>query len=560
MTVTTGAQRRIALVLVALAVLAASCGNGAQEDESDAAATDAGGATEAPATAQATETADTTTTEADTSDTAGEWDTSATITVAGPGFGTNFDPHLRAGPLDLWQLRPLYDTLIRSGPGIVLEPNLATSWEYSEDGLTLTMELRDDVTFHDGSAFDAEAVVANITRAQDLPESSAARLLTSIAGVTAVDEFTVELELSEIDASLPGVLAGPPGMIVNPAMMGDDAAFAAGASGVGTGAYTLSEVVPGDFVRFDRYEDYWDAEVLARAPAVYDYRLVPDPSARLNGLRTQVFDAVHSSGMTADLDAEAESGDAVEFNPGLGYQVNAILLHPDQAPFDSLEVRQALAQGINFPEMIDTVLSADCGLAEQVWHEGHWAHNPDLEGTRVYDPEAARQLLADAGFADGLDMDLLAAPGTSFEATGNIFQAQLAEIGVNVTLQPLLLGDATAAFLDGEYPVLLMSFLAQDDPHVQIAEQLLGWDLVGEGPEVDELMGLIADARATLDLEERTALYRDIGALIHEQAWLIPYCYPRLGYAHSSAVAGFTEEAQVLNSLDPRFIGRLADA
>ena len=245
-------------VLVVGALAVAACGG----DDDDAVTEETGGADDEPAaTARRRRRDGGTDATADTSDASsarrghrrrrapdatafpqpeGEPDTEASFIYGYPITVSRLDPHRASISQDATTLFPVYDRLVHLSPTGDLIPGLAESWEFSEDGLTLTLHVRPDVTFHDGAALDAEAVKANLDRGKSIEGSSVATDLAAMESVTVVDPMTVAVQLSTPNVAIIGSFADRAGILVSPQAIADGVDL--DANMVGAGPYKM--VVP----------------------------------------------------------------------------------------------------------------------------------------------------------------------------------------------------------------------------------------------------------------------------------------------------------------------------
>lgn len=179
-----------------------------------------------------------------------------TLRVAFRAEVSTFDPFKGASGTDHMYLYPVFDTLVRFDDKLQPRPGLAESWDTS-DPKALVLRLRKNVKFHDGTPFNAEAVRFNLLRAQDKTVSSMASELGNVEAVEVVDAYTVKLRLKRPDASLVLAFTDRAGMMVSPTAMqklGDQF----GRTPVGAGEYKLVKWTPGDSVRLERFQDYWE--------------------------------------------------------------------------------------------------------------------------------------------------------------------------------------------------------------------------------------------------------------------------------------------------------------
>ncbi|MGY1824726.1 ABC transporter substrate-binding protein [Geodermatophilus sp. SYSU D00079] len=340
---------------------------------------------------------------------------------------STFDPHRSANPWDMVFFRLVYDQLIMLDANDELAPQLATSWEFVDGGTALVMELRDDVTFTDGTPFDAEAVKANLERAKTLETSALKGQLARVESVEAVEEFTVRINLNGPGGDLPNLFTDRLGSMISPAAFDNPDLDQ---NPVGSGMATLVEYVPGQHTRFDRNEEYWDPE--AAKAAHYEVLVQTSATTRFNMLQTGQAELTY-------LDpSQAEQAQAAGLNsaPSKSLSIMSINMNSGRAPFDDVRVRQAVQHAIDRQAIVDGVFF---GLGEpvaQYMPPDHWAYDPDVtpdDPQYGYDPERARELLAEAGHPDGVDFEFLVPSLDDHRAAAEAVVPMLAEVGLRAT-------------------------------------------------------------------------------------------------------------------------------
>ncbi|SNX94701.1 peptide/nickel transport system substrate-binding protein [Geodermatophilus sabuli] len=339
---------------------------------------------------------------------------------------STFDPHRSANPWDMVFFRLVYDQLIMLDENDELAPQLATSWEFVDDETALVLELRDDVTFIDGTPFDAEAVKANLERAKTLETSALKGQLARIESVEPTGEFTVRINLNGPGGDLPALFSSTAGSMISPAAF-DNADL--DQNPVGSGMATLVEYVPGQLTRYDRNEEYWDPD--AAKAAHYEILVQTSATTRFNMLQTGQAELTY-------LDpSQAEQAEAAGLNsaPSKSMSIMSMYMNTGKAPFDDIRVRQAVQHAVDRQVIVDGVFF---GLGEpvaQYMPPDHWAYNPDVtpEGEYGYDPERARELLAEAGYPDGVDFEFLVPSLDDHRAVAEALVPMLAEVGLRAT-------------------------------------------------------------------------------------------------------------------------------
>ena len=484
--------------------------------------------------------------------------------LASVGQPVNLTPGDITDGNSIYVQQQIYNYLVGNEPGeTTLAPELATEWTPSEDGLTWTFKLREGVTFHDGTPFNAEAVVFNINRWWD-PEfefgyrdsGSLYEIWTDLFGgfkgdeastlvdVRAVDDLTVEFEIAEPFAAFPAAISsGYFGMASPTAVqLGSDYGTPSGAA-VGTGPFVFESWVSGDRVTLTRYEDYWEEGMPKVEELVFSF--VEDPAARLAQLRAGTLD--FTVDLTPDQLTEIESDPSLEAVYRPSFNVGYLALNPSFEPLATKEVRQAIAQAINKPAIVDAFWG-DLGETD-----GNFVP-PSLEAYRAdvgdyeYSIEAAQAALADAGYPDGFDMDLWYMPVSrpyfpNPKPIAEAFAAELSQIGIRVNLQTK---DWGAYLADRNVAPGFQSFMLGWTGDYGDPDNFL-YAHFGPGATQDlgnyenaELFDLLNQARVNSDEAERENLYQQVDELIFEEALRIPIVHSQPLLAKRAGVDGWS--------------------
>ena len=348
------------------------------------------------------------------------------ITVALQLEPPHMDPtSAAAGAIDSVLYSNVFEGLTRFMSDGSVVPGLAESWEISDDGLTYTFKLRDGVTFHDGTTMDAEDVKFTLDRigAEDSANAQKA-LYAAISEVNVVDQLTVEVKLSEPNGNMIFNLAWGDAVIVAPESIENIKQ-----QPIGTGAFKFQSWTQGDKVELVRNNDYWgDTPALASAT----FKFISDPTAAFAAVMAEDVDVF--SGFPAPENLPQFEADP-RFQVLVGSTEGETILSTNNKmpPFDNVRVREAMAHAIDRQAIID---GAMFGLGTPIGT--HFApHNPayvDLTAQSNYDPEKAKALLAEAGFADGFETTLHLPPPSYARRGGEIIASQLAEVGIKAEI------------------------------------------------------------------------------------------------------------------------------
>lgn len=320
----------------------------------------------------------------------------------------------------------VFEGLTRFGPDGSVQPALAKSWDVSEDGTVYTFHLNEGVTFHDGTAMDAEDVVFSLDRARAEDSTNAQKaLFEGIAGVVAVDPLTVEVTLTAPNGNFPFNMAWGDAVIVAPESIGN-----AATAPVGTGPFTFGEWVQGDHVTLNRNDAYWGP---APALATATFKFIDDGNAAFAAMMAgdvDTFPVFPAPEMLAQFEADPRFKVIVGSTEG----ETILAMNNKQPPLDDIRVREAIAHAINRQDIID---GAMFGFGTPIG--SHFApHNPDyvdLTAMSDYDPEKSKALIAEVGPVGPLR--LMLPPPTYARRGGEIIAAQLRAVGIETEITNL---------------------------------------------------------------------------------------------------------------------------
>ncbi len=293
-----------------------------------------------------------------------------------------------------WLTGWVYDSLFRLSPDLQPVPALATEATSSEDGLTWTVKLRDDVKWHDGEPFTAEDVVFSY---KFLIEAGRAQALAGIESIEALDEHTVEIKLSALSPFF--LQEGLASFFIMPEHIWKDQQPVSGELNqfqgkIGTGPYKLQEIVPGESYTFQANQDYFGGEPQVETVIA---KIVKDRTQQINQLKTGDISAVLSSVPPA-LVGDLSQDEAIQLAQGSDFFNYVFYMNQSRPPFDNPQVRQAIAQAIDTQELVDTVmLGQGTVLPLSYYHPDlPWAINTP----HSFDPQAAKAGLEAAGLVD----------------------------------------------------------------------------------------------------------------------------------------------------------------
>ncbi len=441
------------------------------------------------------------------------------------------DPAAVTAVNDFRILMNVYDGLVRYKSGTLeVEPALAESWEISDDGTVYTFDLREGVTFHNGSPFNAEAVKFNFDRMlnEDHPYHDTgpfplAFFFSAVEKVEVVDDMTVRFTLNAPYAPFLSNLAYPTGLIVSPAAV-KQYGKEFGRHPSGTGPFRFVEWRSNEAVVVEKNPDYWEG-----APALdaVVFRPITDANTRTAEMLAGGIDLMVEVPPVSL--SEFQNTDDYTVHEQAGPHVWFLILNTKEGPFADKRVRQAANYAVNKQAIVDDVLEGTAEVAAGPTPPAFaWAHNDALE-PYPYDPEKARELIAAAG-AEGAELTFYVTEGGSGMldpvAMGTAIQADLEAVGFDVKIETYewntFLGEVNPG-LEGKADMAEMAWMTNDpDTLPFLTLRTEAWPEAGgfnsgyySNPEVDRLL---EEARVATDQARRAELYKKMQVIVHEDA------------------------------------------
>ena len=457
----------------------------------------------------------------DSGGTAGEPLAGGDLNVALQVGPASLDPAFGNAPdLDRNTFNLFYEGLIRLRAGGEVEPVLAESFETSEDGQTLTFTLREGVTFSDGAPFNADAVVANLSRIID-PEVASPRAndLAAVNEVVALDDSTVEVRLSTPSPLTLAGLASEAGMMVSPLALEDPETLKT--TPVGTGPFIFAGLINSQDISATRNPDYWGTDSQGNQLPYLDsvtMNIVPDINIKLTGLRTGQFQLIDSIPVRQVETVAADS--EIEILEGRGVQ-KWMAFNTSRAPFDDLRVRQAVAAAIDRNAIGQTIAGDLAVVNATLCTPTQVCFDESLEPTST-NVEEARALLAEAGVED-LSLTLKVINREPDTTIAQLVQAQLLEAGITLEIQVLERESWIEQILEGDFDIATLQIgvprldpsLAFNGSFSENAPQ--NWSRVSNG----DLADATARAASTYEESERRAAFSEAQQILLDNAYYV---------------------------------------
>lgn len=451
------------------------------------------------------------------------------LTMAQTSNPVTLDPNRTFNGLSFSITNQVYENLVYFGTDGVVRPRLAESWEFTQPNV-LQLQIRQGVTFHDGTPLNAAAVVASLEHFLDPNATNPGRfVLSRLSAVRATGEYTVELETETPFAPLLAHLAHPVAAIVQ-AGLGEGLER----HPVGTGPFRFVSWEQDAEVVLEANPDYWGGE-----PAIRQFvmRIIPDVSTILVELRSGGIDAYY--GIPADSFNAIASTPGVEAQSFLGWGSNYVGFNLNNPKLQDVRVRQAIAHVID-KELIGSIVNGIPAVAAIPPTVAYAAQ--DLEDPYPYDPEAAKALLAEAGVSNlSLRIDTYTDP--TLDTIAQILQAELAEIGVNLEIrsQPYaayaeaVLEDSLELYASGWGTVTLDADYAL---YGFLHPSERGGGSNNSNYVNDHVTALLEEGRNNPDPEVRAAAYHEVQEIILQDLPFVTVNFPLSTFAKGDALQG----------------------
>ena len=478
-----------------------------------------------------------------------------TLVYGRGGDSVGLDPALETDGESFKVCDNIYETLVSFVPERTdLAPGLATSWEASEDGLTWTFKLREGVLFHDGTPFNADAVVFSLSRQfkADHPfhqVEGAYQYWTSMSmsdivkDVRNVDDHTVAIDLKRPNAPFLSNLAMNFCAIVSPSAVEkwkDEFAR----HPVGTGPFQFVDWIKDDRVVLDRNPTYW-----GKASGIdrLIFRSIPENSVRLIALTQGSIDGMDN--LVPDFVPTIASDEKLQLLSQPGMNVGYLAMNMDREPFQKVAVRRAINHAVNKQALVDNLYQGLAIPAVNPIPPTLWGYRDETPGY-AYDPEKAKALLADAGFPNGFKTTLWAMPVPrpympQPMKIAQAIQADLQAVGIQAELVTFEWGTYLDKVQRGQHDMALLGWTGDNgDPdnflYVLLdksATQMPANNIAFYRSE--PLHEILVAAQQASEQEKRAALYHRAQEIVFKDAPWVPLVHAAQTAAFSTRVKGF---------------------
>lgn len=430
----------------------------------------------------------------------------------------------------------IFETLVEFGEqDTTINPKLAEDWKISDDGLEYTFNLRKGVKFHDGTDFNADAVIYNFNRWMNGDEEKFP-YYTQFGGyindeghvikeIKALDEHTVQFILKRPQAPFLNNLAMDMFAIASPAALekyGDDFRK----NPVGTGPFKFVEWKANDTITIEKNTDYW-VEGLPKLNKVI-FRVIPENTARLNALAKGEIDVM--DGLNNSDEPSVTSNPDLQIIERPSMNIGYLGMSNIRKPFDNKLVRQAINHAINKQELIDAFYAGKAVAAKNPMPPSIEGYNDAIK-PYPYDLEKAKALLKEAGFEKGFEIDLWAMPVArpympEAQKVAEVIQESLSKLNIKANIQSVDWPTYLDRAAKGEFDMFMLGWTGDNGDADNFLYTLLDKDSIGANNNAhysnDELHEILIEAQTNPDQAKRVELYKKAQEIIHEDAPWVP--------------------------------------
>jgi ABC-type transport system substrate-binding protein len=462
---------------------------------------------------------------------------------------SSLDPHVHSGVAAQAVRLQVYNGLVTYYKGTEIIPELATSWE-TPSNTRWVFELREGVEFHNGNSFTAEDVKYSFERILDEDLGATLRSqLQDIEEINVLNSHRVEFVLSQPNAAFLSTLALSEAAIVDKQWMENGGNLKNDM--MGTGPFTFEERVQGEEIVVERNPNFFKEDL----PYLDSIRFVPysDDNSRITAIRSEEIDLATYIPWASM--SQIEQNPDLQLKSGKG-PFMYLMFNVSSEPFDNPKVRRALGYAINRQQIID---SAFFGRGEPLYgaptYEDAWFHHEELADYFEYDPEKAREMLAEAGYPDGFSTSIT---GTStygmLQNTTQVIQQNLEEVGLDVEIKLFDWATTVDRWQSGNYDMISFGTVPDPmDPDFYSKFFASGNSHYAEptGYSDQKVDRLLRQGRRTLDREERSEIYLEFERhLLETSPWLF-LTWREQGEAIGANIRGYEHLPGALAFMSP---------
>jgi peptide/nickel transport system permease protein/peptide/nickel transport system substrate-binding protein len=457
---------------------------------------------------------------------------------------SSLDPITGTNGGDFRFLYPIYDTLVDWDFATLKPvPKLATAWHFT-DPKTFVMELRQNVTFHDGTPFNAEAVKFNLNRIHTDPKSNFKNDLNSVDSIEITGPYQLTMKLNRPNSALPAILSERCGLMASPAAIQKYGADFP-RNPVGTGAWKFETWRDNEILSLVRNDKYW-RQGYPRLDGI-TFRIIPDTSTGLRSVLAGESDIIYEIAPSQKAAVDRSSRVVGSFASTQAFY--PVWFNTARAPLNDVRVRQAINYAIDRDGFNKATALGHGQVARGVLPKEHWAYDPASEKDYPYNPERAKALLKEAGHESGFDMVLMGPTDDRSRQRQEVVVEQLKRVGIRAQIKGLSVNDSIKAFfVDKSADALLILFGGRPDPSITMRDLFSARAFLN--PARTEPQGLteaIAASESSEDLAVRKQALAKVQRIVAENALMAPLVFDSQFTVMSKKISGYV----------PNLFGRL---
>ncbi|QDO97529.1 peptide ABC transporter [Ferrovibrio terrae] len=442
-----------------------------------------------------------------------------TLKIASPHNPTSMDPIAGRHGSDHILLFPVFEALINIDLDTLMpKPGLAESWA-TPDATTLVLNLRRDVKFHDGTPFNAEAARFNLERARTDNKSRVKIDLIFVKSIDVTGDYQITLRLSEPDVVLLSVLSDRAGMMSSPKAV-QEAGDRYDRLPVGTGPWRMDSWLDAEKITYSRFASYWNKNT-AYVDKL-DVSIITEVNTALRTVTSKQNDFVFQ---LAPQQIPIVERSGLTLAKGQTVATYHLYLNYAKAPLDNVKVRLAMCHGIDRNEFNQLTMGGYAEPTIQTLPKSHWAYNKELEGTYQYDPALARRLLAEAGYPNGVDIEMYIYNDQRSQQRGEVLVEQYKRSNIRIQLRAVPGNELGAKYMGEQLGNAAFSvYTGRTDPSQFFSimfdpKSFINASRMWGVPELEKAM---TECRTTFDQEERRKAIGRALKIIHENALYVP--------------------------------------
>ncbi|MDD2495478.1 MAG: ABC transporter substrate-binding protein [Tissierellia bacterium] len=455
-----------------------------------------------------------------------------TLNYAISGEPSTFDPHNISDNIAKQVFNQIFDRLIRQEADGTLTPGLAENWELSEDGKSITFKIRKDVKFHNGETMTADDVVFSLNRA--IQSKYLQEYVSMMEEAEKIDDETVTLTTKYAYGPIEYCVAKID--IVNKAAVeADPEGF--GRQPIGTGAYKFIELKSGDKIIAERFDDYYRGKAPIKNLV---FKIITDSSTAVVALENGEVDLLSQPAL-ADRQNLINNDKVLYYETELNGN-NYIAFNNTEGMFNNQKLREAISYAIDKESMLLGAIEGAGVAVDNAIPRVSFGYSDKVKGN-PYDPEKAKQLLAEAGYPDGFSIKLKTMDSATYYKPTEVLQDQLAQIGITAEIEKMERGAYLSdVYSNAIYDMTVMSMVYE----ITDADAIYAFfhsDMIENGqnffrvnnPELDKLLDA---GRSSTDEAKRKEIYEKVGQLLNDEVVLIPLYSYMVGVAVNKDLKG----------------------